>query len=117
MKTSTATVRAMDSALKNDQYTLQQYQRQEDNHSRDGRANHCSHQFANTAIDGVAAGFRLSPAQVPLDILNYHHRVVDDQTDGPAMPPKAHQIESLADNRMKKECDYTVAGSWCGDNC
>ncbi len=81
---------------------------------RQGRADDRPADLLARAIHGRVA--RLPFGQVPRDVLDDHHRVVDDEPDGHRQPAERHQVQRVAGEIEKDEADDEAQGNReCGD--
>src|SRR4029077_9760299 len=61
-------------------------------------------------------GGRLAEAQVPVNILDHHDSVIDDQPDGDCQAAQRHQVERAAENLQEEESADHGEGKRNGGN-
>ena len=83
-------------------------QGQEDQDRRERRADDRAADLLAGPVHGRVA--RLSLGQVPRDVLDHDHGVVDDQADGHGQPAQRHQVQRVAGQVEEDEADDQAQG-------
>jgi hypothetical protein len=76
----------------------QQAERHEDDHRRQRRAHQRCHQLLHRVGDGLVS-FR----RPPVDVLNHHHGIVNDQADGDGESTHRHQVDRTVEEPQEHE--------------